>query len=61
MLENLIEAVPPSRAELVRAELELLSHGVERDFLDPGDRIRAAFADSLGVGGTSRAAGAAHS
>jgi uncharacterized membrane protein len=55
MLENLIEAVPPPRAALLRAELALLSHGVERDFLDPEDRIRAASADSLGVGGTSRA------
>jgi uncharacterized membrane protein len=59
MLENLIEAVPPARAALVRAELELLSHGVERDFLDPEDRNRAAFADSLGVGGTSRGQAAA--
>jgi uncharacterized membrane protein len=53
MLENLIETVPPHRAVLLRAELELLSRGVERDFRDPEDRIRAAYADSLGVGGAT--------
>jgi len=52
MLENLIEIVPPHRAALLRAELELLSRGVEHDFRDPEDRIRAASGDSLGVGGT---------
>lgn len=52
MLENLIESVPPQRAAPLRAELELLSRGVERDFRDPEDRIRAAAGDSLGVGGT---------
>jgi len=51
MLENLIEAVPPPRAGLLRAELRLLSEGVAHDFRDPEDRIRAASADSLGVGG----------
>ena len=51
MLENLIETVPPHRAAPLRAELELLSRGVERDFRDPEDRIRAASGDSLGVGG----------
>ena len=53
MLENLIETVPPHRAVLLRAELELLGRGVERDFRDPEDRIRAASADSLGVGGAT--------
>ena len=52
MLENLIEVVPPQRAALLRAELELLGRGVEHDFRDPEDRVRAASADSLGVGGT---------
>lgn len=52
MLENLIEVVPPQRAALLRAELELLARGVEHDFRDPEDRVRAASADSLGVGGT---------
>jgi hypothetical protein len=51
MLENLIDTVPPNRAPLLRAELELLDRGVERDFRDPEDRTRAALADSLGVGG----------
>jgi len=52
MLENLIESVPPQRAAPLRAELELLSRGVERDFRDPEDRIRASSGDTLGVGGT---------
>jgi uncharacterized membrane protein len=52
MLENLIDAVPPQRAAPLRVELELLSRGVNRDFHDPEDRIRAASGDSLGVGGT---------
>ena len=53
MLENLIKVVPPERANLLRAELDLLSRGVDRDFRDPEDRIRAASADSLGVGGAT--------
>ncbi len=52
MLENLIEVVPPQRVALLRAELELLDRGVEHDFRDPEDRVRAAAADSLGVGGS---------
>lgn len=51
MLEKLIEVVPPQRAAPLRKELELLSRGVERNFHDPEDRLRAASADSLGVGG----------
>jgi uncharacterized membrane protein len=51
MLENLIQAVPPQRAAPLRAELEILNRGVERDFRDPEDRIRAASGDSLGMGG----------
>jgi len=53
MLENLIDTVSPHRAALLRAELELLDRGVERDFRDPEDRVRAASADSLGVGGSA--------
>ncbi|RPJ44174.1 MAG: DUF2254 domain-containing protein, partial [Betaproteobacteria bacterium] len=53
MLENLIESVPSQRVAPLRAELDLLSRGVERDFRDPEDRLRAASGDSLGVGGTS--------
>ena len=52
MLENLIDVVPSQRAALLRAELDLLSRGVDQDFRDPEDRIRAASADSLGVGGS---------
>jgi hypothetical protein len=51
MLENLIETVSPHRAVLLRAELALLGRGVERDFCDPEDCVRAGSADSLGVGG----------
>ena len=51
MLDNLIQAVPPQRAAPLRAELEILNRGVERDFRDPEDRIRAASGDSLGMGG----------
>jgi len=51
MLENLAKVVPPQRVALLRAELELLSRGVDHDFRDPEDRLRAAHPDSLGVGG----------
>jgi uncharacterized membrane protein len=53
LLETLIKVVPPQRVALLRAELALLSRGVDRDFRDPEDRIRAASADSLGVGGAT--------
>ncbi len=53
MLENLIEVVPPQRVDLLRVELELLSRGVDQDFRDPEDRVRATSADSLGVGGAA--------
>jgi uncharacterized membrane protein len=53
MLESLIAVAPPYRAALLRAELDLLSRGVDQDFRDPEDRLRAASADSLGVGGTT--------
>jgi len=52
MLEALIETVPPQRAAPLRAELAILSRGVERDFSDPEDRARAAARDSLGMGGS---------
>ena len=51
LLQNLIETVPPQRAVLLRAELELISRGVDVDFRDAEDRVRAASGDSLGVGG----------
>jgi len=51
LLQNLIETVPPQRAVLLRAELETISRGVEVDFRDAEDRVRAGAGDSLGVGG----------
>jgi len=51
LLQNLIETVPPQRAVLLRAELDLISRGVEVDFRDAEDRVRAGAGDSLGVGG----------
>jgi uncharacterized membrane protein len=53
LLENMIKVVPPQRVALLRAELDLLGRGVDHDFRDPEDRIRAAAADSLGVGGAT--------
>ena len=51
LLQNLIDTVPPQRAVLLRAELETISRGVEVDFRDAEDRVRAGAGDSLGVGG----------
>jgi uncharacterized membrane protein len=51
LLLNLIDTVPPQRAALLRAELDLISRGVEVDFRDAEDRVRAGAGDSLGVGG----------
>jgi hypothetical protein len=45
--------VPPQRVALLRAELALLSRGVDQDFRDPEDRLRAASGDTLGVGGAT--------
>ena len=53
LLESLIEVVPPQRVALLRAELDLLSRGVDHDFRDPEDRVRATSGDSLGVGGAT--------
>ncbi len=52
LLENLIDIVPPQRVASLRAELQVLSRGTERDFNDPEDRQRASSADSLGMGGS---------
>lgn len=52
LLQNLIETVPPQRAALLRVELDLISRGVEVDFRDVEDRVRAGTGDSLGVGGS---------
>jgi uncharacterized membrane protein len=51
MLENLIKVVPPLRAARLREELDLLQRAVERAFPDSEDRVLAASADALGVGG----------
>ncbi len=53
MLESLIATVPPHRAGALREQLEILRRGVDTDFRDPEDRLRAASADSLGVGGSA--------
>jgi hypothetical protein len=52
MLEDLMKAVPPRRAERLRQELELLHRPVERAFSEPADRARAGTAYSQGIGGT---------
>jgi uncharacterized membrane protein len=52
LLLNLIEAVPPQRIAALQAELEILNRSLEHNFFDPEDRVRAASADSLGVGGS---------
>jgi hypothetical protein len=49
VLENLMTIAPPQRVALLREELELLSRAIARDFRDPGDQVRAASPDSLGV------------
>jgi len=53
MLESLADAVPPHRAVALRAELAILARGVDSDFRDPEDRVRASSGDSLGVGGSA--------
>ena len=52
LLLNLIEAVPPQRIAALQTELEILNRSLEHNFFDPEDRVRAASADSLGVGGS---------
>jgi len=51
MLENLIQTLPASRADLLRAELKLLHRSADRIFLEPEDRALAEVSDSQGVGG----------
>jgi uncharacterized membrane protein len=52
MLENLIGAVPPSRAGVLREQLRLLQLSVERSFQEPEDRESAGHADYQGMGGS---------
>jgi uncharacterized membrane protein len=54
MLSDLIQAVPPDRAERLRQELDLLHRSVKRGFFEPEDRARADTGDSQGMGGTER-------
>ena len=56
MLENLIQTLPASRAELLRAELKLLHRSADRLFFEPEDRAMAEVSDSQGVGGKTAAA-----
>lgn len=52
MLENLIGAVPPARAGVLRDQLHLLQLSVERSFQEPEDREAAGHADYQGMGGS---------
>jgi hypothetical protein len=51
MLENLILALPPARAVLLRRELVLLNRTAARFFAEPEDRALAEVSDFQGVGG----------
>ncbi len=51
MIKNMIEILPQYRAPALVKELELLRAGVERQFPDPEDRLRALTPDALGLGG----------
>jgi uncharacterized membrane protein len=51
MLENLIQTLPATRADLLREELRLLHRSAERLFVDAEDRALAEVSDSQGVGG----------
>jgi uncharacterized membrane protein len=50
MLENLVAAVPPSRAAILTGQLWLLNSSIERSFEDAEDRVRAGTGDYQGVG-----------
>lgn len=52
MLENLIQALAPERALLLRQELSLLHRTAQRFFVEPEDLALADVSDSLGVGGS---------
>jgi uncharacterized membrane protein len=51
MLENLIQALPETRAKRLRQELALLHRSTERFFTEPEDRALAEIGDFQGVGG----------
>ena len=54
MLEDLIEAVPHDRAEVLKQQLDLLHRSVERGFLEPEDRVRADIGRLARDGGHTR-------
>jgi uncharacterized membrane protein len=51
MLEDLIQTVPETRAELLHRELNLLQRSAARFFVEPEDRALAEVSDFQGVGG----------
>jgi len=51
MIRNMMDLLPQYRAPALIKELELLRSGVERQFADPEDRLRAITPDALGLGG----------
>jgi uncharacterized membrane protein len=54
MLEDLIPTMPAQRAQELKHELDLLRSTVDRSFVVPEDRMRAALPDSQGLGGTKK-------
>jgi uncharacterized membrane protein len=54
MLEDLIPIMPSHRALALKHELNLLKSTVDRSFVVPEDRTRAALPDSQGLGGTMK-------
>ncbi|MGO9018520.1 MAG: DUF2254 domain-containing protein [Syntrophobacteraceae bacterium] len=51
MIKNMVDILPRYRTPALIKELELLRSGVERQFPDPEDRLRAITPDALGLGG----------
>ena len=51
MIKNLFDILPQYRAPALIKELESLRSGVERQFPDPEDRLRAVTPDAMGLGG----------
>ncbi len=50
MLEDLLQAVPPDRAPVVRHQIERLDRAIDRAFVDPEDRAAAGCPDHQGIG-----------
>ena len=53
MLENLIQTLPETRADLLRKELKMLHRSAKRCFTEPEDLALAEVSDFQGVGGNS--------